>query len=145
MQQRPCRDLFCLVLFVLIMASFIWFGIHFIKTDRPAFSLAGLDTKLSVRSTNAPLSHPTSIEWKPLLTIITLMALLTIALSAVYLFLIKKFPRCMIYTTMGVAVLIFVVMAILAFLAGQWIIGILMIIFLALISCCIWCCIRNSL
>lgn len=143
MQQRPCRDLFCLVLFVLIMASFIWFGIHFIKTDRPAVSLAGLFRKLSSKS--APRKYPPSIEWKTLVTIISLIVLLTIALSAVYLFLIKKFPRCMIYTTIGVAVLIFVVMAILAFLAGQWIIGILMIIFLALISCCIWCCIRNSL
>lgn len=47
-----------------------------------------------------------------------LMAVATIVLSAVYLFLIKKFPKCMIYFTMAVGALLFIALAVIAFVSG---------------------------
>ncbi len=62
------------------------------------------------------------------------MSILTIVLSGVYLFLIKKFSRCMIYFTMAVSFVMFAVLVVALFLAGLWMAGIIM---LALFFCCI--------
>jgi hypothetical protein len=73
------------------------------------------------------------------------MAILTIILSAVYLFLIKSYPRCMIYSTMAVTAIIFIALAVLLFLSKQTIAGVVVLVLFTVFACCIYCCLRRTM
>lgn len=130
-----------------IVASFIWFGVSFFgRHPQPGPVFSGINTTPTGTLTAPVSADPFSqFEWKPILTVLLLMTVLSIMLSALYLFLIKTFPRCMIYTTMAVTLLLLLGLAITCFLFGQVIPGILLLVLLAIFSCCFWCCLRNTL
>ena len=67
------------------------------------------------------------------------MLVLSNALSVIFIFLTKTFPKCMFYSLMGLTFLVYVAIIIIGFVAGSIGLSILFIILLLLNICILYC------
>lgn len=72
------------------------------------------------------------------------MVILSIILAIIFLCLVCRFPKCMIYTMLGLSVFMLVGGIVVGIIAKQYVISIICLIFLAFFGCFI-CCFKDRI
>ena len=67
------------------------------------------------------------------------MIVFSVILSVVFLFLLVKFPKCMFYTMLALGAVLFIGLAVLLFVMGSVVGGIVMVVMLLIYAAFVYC------
>lgn len=137
-ENRTCNDKACCVLFLILTIVFVAIGLFYIKSTsvKQVFNnYMGNQDFTSSQGQETDYIH----YLKSALPIIISMVGLAIILSVIFLVLLIKFPRCMFYTMLAVALILITALMVLMFYSGVIIAGIVLLLMLLGFGCFLFC------
>ncbi len=132
-EKRTCNDICCLVTFFLIILLTIVLGAIMINDGKDFYKsiYGGSGTKTDMSGLASVFSTQGGI--------IVGMFFLSLVLAVAFMFLLKAFPKCMVYSMIGLIYLVFIALIILGIVNGIWWMVISFAVGLLLISCMLYC------
>lgn len=132
-EKRSCNDVCCVITFVLMMIAALVIGAIMISDGKSYYNQVFGDT--GSKNDMTGLANVFSTQGG----IIVGMFFFSLALAILYMFLLKTFPKCVVYTMIVLIYAIFIALIILGIINQIWWMVITFGITLLLISCMLWC------
>ena len=134
--ERSCTDIVCLIMFVLIMLTMIVIGAIMIHDGQAFYKQTWSGSQTNISALSSVFSTQGGI--------IVGMFFFSLALSIVFMLLLKAFPKCMVYSMIAMIYLVFAALIVFGAINQIWWMVITFSISLFFISCML-CCFRKDI